>query len=108
MKFVVIYPPESLDVPDVVLVDVEPRDAWNAGTTIARMALPLLQAYRVRVTGYPLSLTYEEWLLCLDEMIWGFQAIVDSAVDRDLLPEEFERVQRAMELFGKHFLHLWD
>ncbi len=77
---------------DKVSVKVEGRDLWNGDVTLARIIYPFLKKYRNLyngknpMTGYPATFgpdplkpegpdnpdRFNEWLLCLDKMVYSF------------------------------------
>jgi len=84
-------------------------DTWGLDGTIAEFVLPRLRRFKELNNGFPgHDLTWESWNAALDDMIYAMD-ICDqektSSQDDDTV--DWERVQRGLELFGKHFRDLW-
>ena len=85
----------SKNAKDQVSVKIEGRDLWEGNVTLSRVIYPFLKKYRNLykgknpMTGYPMDFSadpckpegpdnpdrFEEWLLCLDKMIYSFEFI---------------------------------
>lgn len=93
MKVSIVYTKKSQDT---VKVSVEQRDLWDASLTLARVIYPVLKKYRKLYDdekngymGYPMDFAqdptkregpdnqdrFEDWLKCLDTMIYSFEWI---------------------------------
>jgi len=90
------------------------RELWSLDYTLAEYILPrLIQFKENNNMSYPCAFKdSEEWHKVIDEMIWSFDFIVN---DRDLeckggkdIIKSYKKVQKGLNLFGKHFMHLWD
>ncbi|MFA5998595.1 MAG: hypothetical protein WC747_01080 [Candidatus Babeliales bacterium] len=78
---------------DTVKVSVEERDLWSADVTLARVIYPILKKYRKfhdkNNAGFPMDFSqdptkpegpdncdrYEDWIKCLDAMVYYFEWI---------------------------------
>lgn len=115
-----------------VKIKIDPWDTWSVDHTLALILVPLLTEYKNNLHGAPMLTRegvseefisevededwtkddphcniniFRTWENILDEMIWTFEQIAED--DRwDI--EDPARLRRGCELFGKHFLELWD
>ena len=83
-------------------------ELWNLDGTISKFIYPRLKAF-YEVTKeepcYPDGMTHEEWLGILEKMVTGFEILSKDARRTD---DEMVLINEALELFGKHFLSLWN
>jgi len=112
-------------------IEIEPFDTWSMDHTLAMIIHPMLVQLKETTHGYPSELTEERWNEILDEMIWAFDQknkddwedeyygpFIDDPnkrlsghfewIDHKGLDTHQERMNKAFELFGKHFNNLWD
>lgn len=80
--------------------------SWNVAQNTAAYMLPRLRVFRKKTNGTPFDLTLEEWHAIIDEIIWYLEGFDDS-LPTDFSPETMERHEKASQLFGKYFGHLW-
>jgi len=105
-----------------------PQDIWNLDTTCARWLVPRLKLMRDRGHGFPgeIYAKYEdmqdrheadrlavaEWRGILDEMIDGFSMIATKFDWMYLSKPEYdanwEKANRALDLFRNYYFDLWD
>lgn len=81
-------------------------EIWNLRETVIKFLLPRLEEFRKMTMTYPEEFEeIEEWYAVLEEMIKGFKIVVS----KDIILSELDNVsvERAYELFGKYFKHLW-
>lgn len=112
-------------------------ELWNLDRTIASFVLPRLKAFKETSHTLPISLKSQEWNEVLDEMIWGFNYIVNNDEITDAIAEKYgmnnispdkylnlpqenknawykeiaeheKRRDNAMKLFGEWLRNLWD
>lgn len=76
-------------------------EVWNLDWYISSYTLPRLKRLKEMTQSHPVNLEYEEWLAVLDELIWLHSS------DRFEEGFDYERYNRACELWGKHFKNLW-
>lgn len=86
-------------------------DTFSLDSSIATYTLPRLKRFKEIVTeefpSYPSNMTSEEWIKILDEMIWFFEQYSTGEI-HDITSKVYtKRMQKAAELFGKHFMSLW-
>ena len=79
-------------------------ETWSLYSTTAKFMLPRLKRFKELKGCHPFGISEDEWDNILDEIIWflGIQAefkIIEK--------EDYERYEKANELFGKYFLDLW-
>ena len=117
-------------------VDIDDHDIWNLDYTLACIIHPALVRLKESQHGYPElwedGMCYHEystrqlhfdfidedveskylcqkWQDILDDMIYAMEIIATEKIyDIDLDTYDNERVDRGLELFGKHFCSLWD
>lgn len=87
-------------------------ELWNLDVTIAKFTLPRLKAFRSgpAMGGTPTTIaTNEEWLAILDEMIFAFEFVAgENYYINQHNKNEYERCEKGLALFAKHFMSLWD
>lgn len=81
-------------------------DTWALDCTLAAFLAPRLRRFKELTNGYPNSLTEQEWDNILDELIWTFEFIGSDAY-WESNPENYERMERGLDLFRKYFNELW-
>ena len=119
-----------------VSIRVDDYDLWSADYTIALIIHPVLIKLKEKQHGYTLvddsdvpdniglrsseAPPREEWEVddnasqrwgwVLDEMIWTFKQLIESApaFDDKGWTEYQERIQNGLRLFGKYYQGLWD
>lgn len=85
-------------------------DTWSLDHTIARFTLPRLKRFRELNNGFPGGgdppMTMERWQGLLDDMIYAMEICADDErwFDND---NDWKRVERGWEAFGRHFRDLW-
>ena len=117
-------------------VDIDDWDIWSLDHTLARIIHPALIRLKEKQHGYPElwedGMCYHEcytrqlhfdfidedveskylqdkWNRILDDMIYAMDIIATEKIyDIDFDTYDNERVDRGLELFGKHFCSLWD
>lgn len=89
------------------------KETWNLEYEIAKFALPRLKRFKEVTNGYPGDLSEELWDEILDKMIFSLEYITKE-FDLELtdisvtqMKEDSKKVQEGLDLFGKHFWHLW-
>jgi len=83
-------------------------ETWGLDHELAKHILPRLKRFKEVTNGYPNELTPESWDAILDEMIFAFQFYsTEKMYQWDSTPEEYSRVQKGLELFGKYYPDLW-
>lgn len=96
-----------------------PDECWNLDLTFAKFILPRLKYFKNKTNGYPSNLTEAEWDRNLDDMITAFAWIAsksyydapmkeDGSIDHNAYLKLHEDAQRGFELFGQHYMGLWD
>ena len=117
-------------------VDIDDHDIWNLDYTLACIIHPALVRLKESQHGYPelwedgmcyheyytrqlhfdfidedveSKYLWQKWQDILDDMIFAMEIIATEKIyDIDLDTYDNERVDRGLELFGKHFCSLWD
>ena len=117
-------------------VDIDDHDIWNLDYTLACIIHPALVRLKESQHGYPelwedgmcyheyytrqlhfdfidedveTKYLWQKWQDILDDMIYAMEIIATEKIyDIDLDTYDNERVDRGLELFGKHFCSLWD
>ena len=60
----------------------------------------------------PTAFTEEEWRVILDDIIYGFEFILDQDKDKEFIEEEYnrnyKRHKRGLKLFSIYYMNLWD
>ena len=84
-------------------------ETWSLDHSLAKLITPRLKRYKEVNCGYPSSMSWEEWNEILDEMIFGFEWFQSDA--RFDVNSEYDanyiRAQKGIDLFAKHYFHLW-
>lgn len=83
------------------------EDTWALDSSLAKLILPRLQRFQEITFGFPPDVSFEEWLDILNEMIWGFEWVIKYGKDSDHDVANYERAQKAIELFAKWYFYLW-
>ena len=117
-------------------VDIDDHEIWNLDYTLACIIHPALVRLKESQHGYPelwedgmcyheyytrqlhfdfidedveSKYLWQKWQDILDDMIYAMEIIATEKIyDIDLDTYDNERVDRGLELFGKHFCSLWD
>lgn len=121
-----------LDVvrPKIDYVKIDKFDTWSMDYTLAKIVLPMLKQLKETKHGVPSDficdkngeeIPFEDaerkWNNALDQMIWSFEEILkDDADEVFFTNDKFDKegymkyqrkVQRGLDLFGRHFRNLW-
>ena len=84
------------------------RDYWSLNDTISKFALPRLILLKKKKHGYPWNFkNMKEWNKTLDEIIWAHKFVINEQYDT-FNKDKYDRCQKGLELFGKHYRSLWD
>lgn len=78
-------------------------ETWNLDVTFCKFIIPRLQALKEKHFCHPPSITMEEWDDIIQEMIDGFSIHLTD----DYIRENFDKTQKALDLFNKWFFDLW-
>jgi hypothetical protein len=99
--------------------------------TLAKIVLPMLKQLKETKHGVPADLIQtkdgnevpfevaeKKWNKTLDEIIWSFEQVLDEdndepfhkngTFDAEGYLKHRKKVQRGLNLFGIHYLNLWD
>jgi hypothetical protein len=82
-------------------------ETWNLDATIAKFIYPRLKVFIEdvkRVGCFPASMTFDEWLKILDDMLKGFELLVSDEIKNE---DEDKIIEHSLDLFRKHFFSLW-
>ena len=84
-------------------------ELWGLDYTLAKYILPRLIKFKENAEGHPSNITWEEYLVVLNKMIWSFDYIIkdDSGLDFGELKKNDDRCQEGLDLFAKYFRSLW-
>ena len=85
------------------------NELWGLDYTLAKYILPRLIKFKENAESYPSDITWEEYLVILDKMIWSFDYIVKKEYNtnfEDYIQED-KRCQEGLDLFAKYFRSLW-
>ena len=84
-------------------------ELWGLDYTLAKYILPRLIKFKENAEGHPSNITWEEYLVVLDKMIWSFNYIIkdDSTIDFAELKKKDNRCQEGLHLFAEYFRSLW-
>lgn len=83
-------------------------ELWNLDITLAKLILPRLRRFRVKLQGWPASLTLGEWQDALDKMIKAFELILDEDYHSwDDNGDMMQTVETGLTLFAKYYRDLW-
>ena len=87
--------------------DFPVEDVWNTDTTIARLIVPRLKAFRdLDKHGYPEEIgSMEAWHKIIDKMTYAFELNMHAIGPT---PEEEKDFEEGFELFCKYNRNLWD
>ena len=121
-----IEPRDPYGIPNVCFSLVDPEDdrwekytkqrlergfdiseTWNLDGTIAKFIYPRLKAFieDVKKMGcFPASMTFDEWIKILEDMLKGFELLVSDEIKND---DEDEIIEHSLDLFRKYFFSLW-
>ena len=83
------------------------EETWNLDARLAEHILPRLRRFKEVNRCSPMSMSFEEWNVALDQMIFAFEWLATDIVDREEGVEVWNKVQAGTELFGKHYASLW-
>lgn len=75
-------------------------ELWSLDTTIILFTLPRLKVFRDYTKSTPPDFTPEQWEQTIDKMIRGMEKYIVDTWD--------EEAVEGIDLFLKHFRHLWD
>ena len=95
-------------------------EIWSLDYTIIKFVYPRLKFFRegnyggmpkhpteLDAEGFPRHLTSEEWEGILDEMLEGFQLVLDD-VSYPLMGEDHKKLEHSMDVFREWFFALWN
>ena len=91
-------------------------DIWDLDTAIAKFIVKRLKVFRGSVTSHPTTMTMEEWIAVIDELIWTFEwqldvesSLPDTDADnwQEINSENWNRFHNGMQLFANHYRNLW-
>ena len=92
-----------------VLSKITISELWGLDYTLAKYILPRLIKFKENAEGHPNDITWEEYLIILDKMIWSFNHIIKmeySSSFEDYKKEDI-RCQEGLHLFAEYFRSLW-
>ena len=100
------------------------EEIWDLGSHIVKYVYPRLKEYRdMDRSGFPYNgkdiCTEEDWIKIVDKMIDAFRIYLedenaewtyykDGIFDDEECSKCMSQMEEGFELFGKHFLALWD
>jgi hypothetical protein len=93
---------------------IKKKEIWGLNHHLAKHILPRLRLFRDnKLTSYPATMTYDEWILILSKMVRAFEIFVtdewiNDIGDKDVTLKLNNEYDEGMALFGKHFHELWD
>lgn len=117
--------------PKVNYIKIHSHDTWSMDCTLAPIILPMLKQLKDTKHGVPAEFVHgkdgcteipfedaeRKWNNALDQMIWSFEEILkDDADEVFFTNDKFDKegymkyqrkVQRGLDLFGRHFRNLW-
>jgi hypothetical protein len=95
-------------------------DLWSLDYTVIKFVYPRLKLLRDQVKwsvprhptevdsqGHLRSLEVEEWKAILDEMLEGFQLVVETDC-YPLMEDDHKKLEHSMDVFREWFFSLWD
>ena len=84
-------------------------ELWGLDYTLAKYILPRLIKFKENAEGYPADITWEEYLIILDKMIWSFDYIIKSEYisNFDDIKKNDDKCQEGLHLFAEYFRSLW-
>lgn len=105
---IIVY--EVKKVKDKIFRGYSDEEVWGTSYSIAKVVLPRLKRFKEsKRTGYPYGENDKEWEKKLDKMIWAFELFIEEEEGRLKCHEkQNKQMQEGFELFGKHFMSLWD
>jgi hypothetical protein len=80
---------------------------WNLDARLAEHIVPRLKRFKEVNIAYPMDLSWEEWQIVLDKMIFALEWLSTDCVERDESANTYDRVIEGTNLFGKYLPHLW-
>jgi len=83
-------------------------ETWSLDGTIAKFIYPRLQEFTnecIRIQIHPDEIEFDKWINILNVMTEGFRLI---SQDNEKTKEEDEIIEKALDLFRKHFHDLWN
>jgi hypothetical protein len=80
-------------------------DVCNLDYYLAKKILPALIFFKERVNSHPGEMTFEEWKIILDKMIFSFTSKINGDSTFDI--EKNKEINEGFEMFGKYYSHLW-
>jgi hypothetical protein len=85
-------------------VSISKHDTYNLDTTLARVIVPALKAYKKRCRGYPGCFdNMRDWHTAIDLMIEAFEFILE---ENDT--HRFQgSIDAGLQMFAKHYQRLW-
>ncbi len=118
--------------PRVQYVKIDRWDTWDMRSTLAPIIVPMLKQLKETKHGIPAAMIHgkngdeeipfeeaeKKWDEALDCMIWSFETeMMDNPDERFFKDGKYDhkghqqwrkRQQKGFDLFGKHYLSLWD
>ncbi len=82
-------------------------DLWHLDHTLAKWLAPRLERFRDVTISRPVDMPLSEWEDILDEMVWTFKFLGSEDRWSCFDDEEWERVDKGLDLFGKYYRDLW-
>ena len=84
-------------------------ELWGLDFTLAKYILPRLIKFKENAEGHPSDITWEEYLIILDKMIWSFSYIIKEEYSSTLedYEKEDKRCREGLHLFAEYFRSLW-
>ena len=85
-------------------------EAWDLRSHITKRFIKPLKHCRANLHGHPFSMTFEEWEIILDKIIYAFELEIEEEESFIGYKDKatYAKQQEGFELFGKHFKNLWD
>ena len=81
-------------------------ETWNLDMVVTKFTLPRLKRFREINAVSPEELTEKEWDSILNQMIFAFETF-DDHWNKELTEEEWRKIDRGFQLFGKWYMRLW-
>lgn len=81
-------------------------ELWNLFYTISLFCLPRIKRFRETLSGYPSTLTLEEWSNKLLSMEKAFELLIDDKIIKTA--EEQAVIDEGLDNFRKYFENLWN
>ena len=83
-------------------------ETYSLDSSLGKHILPRLKKFKELTIAFPGGdITEEEWDLILDKMITAFELVNNDDKWHDLTKEELEMFNDGIQLFAKHYRHLW-